>query len=459
MKHLNYITRFLLTCILFPVFSIAFAGKSPLPTSFQPGKIINPVVCDADASQTYAVYIPARGNKAALPVIYMFDPHADGALPLTKYKHLADEYGFILVGSNNSKNGNDWQTTGSIWKKLFADTQKKLKINGNRIYTCGFSGGAKVAGYVAIEYPAVKGVIANGAGLPDGVEAGNFGFSFTGVAGEGDMNMAVLLNFCNSLDNTATRHRMLLFNGKHEWAPAATINIAFMGLEFDGMRQGLLPKNDSLISLYITQSRQRITSLSQSKQLIKAKEECDIAASFLTGLSNESTWFDQQAGAIRAKPLYQNQLKQQQALLNKEQQLEAGYMQQFQQGSMDYWTTTISGLQKQAAAKTIESPMYQRLLAWLSLAFYSVSNQLINSNQNAAARHFVDLYKIADPTNSEAWYFSAILNARSAMPQSAQSDLLKAASCGFNDKGRLEQQPEFKQLKLNLAVVENKMMK
>jgi poly(3-hydroxybutyrate) depolymerase len=106
-------------------------------------------------------------------------------LPLKKYKTLADAYNFILIGSNNSKNGNDWQTTEIIWRALFNDTQSKLALNKNRIYVCGFSGGAKVASYIALHHNEVKAVIAGGAGLPDQTPAGNFSFSFTGIAGKG----------------------------------------------------------------------------------------------------------------------------------------------------------------------------------------------------------------------------------------------------------------------------------
>lgn len=90
--------------------------------------------------------------------------------------------------------------------------------------------------------------------------------------------------------------------------------------------------------------------------------------------------------------------------------------------------------------------MYQRLMAYLSLAFYSISNQMITGNDNANARRFVELYKQADPTNSEAWYFSAILDVREGKPHEAEADLLKADGYGFRDKGRLEQQPEFQGL-------------
>ena len=436
---------------------LPFSGKATAPVTLEAGKITNPVICQADASQSYAVYIPAKGNADALPVIYFFDSHGNGALPLTKYKTLADEYGFILVGSNNSKNGNDWPATGNIWQQLYNDTQKRLKINGNRLYTCGFSGGAKVASYVALKSGIIKSVIANGAGLPDGTAAGNFTFSFTAITGSGDMNMTELVTLNNQLDNTTTRHRILIFDGIHEWAPAATMGLAFGSLQLDAMQLAILAKNDAYINGYVAQSKQRFNTCYQANQLIKAAQECTFSINVLGGLTGEIAWFKQKAAGLATNTAYRQQQQQQQTILTNEQGFKTTYMQQFEQGDMAYWQKTVHSLQIQATAKTAEGAMYQRLLAWLSLAFYSISNQLINGNQNVQARHFVNLYQLVDATNSEAWYFSAILNARDKQARAAENDLVKATVCGFNDKARMEGQPEFKQPGIDLKNVEAKM--
>src|SRR5689334_578065 len=232
-----------------------------VPDSFEVGKVIPNVTCKTDAAQSYALYIPSKGNKELLPVIYFFDPHADGSLPLNKYKALADEYNFIFIGSNNSKNGNDWSTTENIWSTLFSDTQKRLKINSNRIYTCGFSGGAKVASYVALNHSGIKGVIVGGAGLPDETPANNFNFTFTEIVGEGDMNMTDLVQLNNELDRTQTKHRIIFFDGKHEWSPENIMSIAFEGLQFDAMREKLITQNNSFINNYIVKSKTRINNL------------------------------------------------------------------------------------------------------------------------------------------------------------------------------------------------------
>jgi pimeloyl-ACP methyl ester carboxylesterase len=424
-----------MSVLLYALFALHAAG---------PGQVIDSVICKADPTQSYALYVPAKGLKEALPIIYFFDPHADGALPVKKYKALADAYGFILAGSNNSKNGNDWSITANILRQLFDDTRRRLRIDNRRIYTCGFSGGAKVAGYSALQHPEVKGVIAGGAGLPDGTPAGDFSFSFTAIAGEGDMNLTELVGISSELDHTKTRHRIIFFDGKHEWSPVNTMGLAFAGLQFDAMRQGLIPGDNLFISTYIANSKKRWRAYNLKNQLIKASQECNLSIAFLDGVSNQVGWFRQQAAALAANRDYLAQREGQQNLLTIEQNTKAEYMQHFQQDDMNYWIATIRDLESKVSPQTGTGAMCQRLLAYLSLAFYSISNQLINGNQNNVAHHFVELYKMADPTNSEAWYFSAILDARDSQTQAAENDLVRAAALGFRDKDRLLAQPEFK---------------
>ncbi|KAA9040715.1 hypothetical protein FW778_01350 [Ginsengibacter hankyongi] len=427
--------------------------------TFETGKIITHVIYKTDPAQSYALYIPAKGNKETLPVVYFFDPHGDGSLPLDKYKALADVYNFILVGSNNSKNGNDWSTAENIWNTLFDDTQKRLKINAKRIYLCGFSGGAKVATYLALHHNEIKGVIANGAGLPEIIQAGNFNFSFTAIAGEGDLNMTDLVAIANGLEHTQTRHRIIFFNGIHEWAPDSTMNIAFEGLQLDAMQKKITPIDKEFIDNYINISKKTVDAYLKANNYLKAETECTLATNMLDGSSNDVNWFREKKVAIQNNPTYQKQSQEKQKLLATEQNLKDKYQQQFQQGDMNYWIKTIKELEAQAKATAPEGAMYQRLEAYLSLAFYSISNQLIKGNQNNDAQYFVDLYKLADPTNSEAWYFSAILDARNNNAKAAEADLLKAVSLGFADKNRLMQQPEFQQsgLTINLSEIENKM--
>jgi pimeloyl-ACP methyl ester carboxylesterase len=424
-----------------------FSDNHAVPSSdLQSGVIIDPIACKADPTQTYALYIPTKGKRSSMPIIYFFDAHGAGALPLEKYKSLAEEFGFVLIGSNNSKNGNDWSTAWYIWQQVSTDTRIRLNLHANRIYTCGFSGGAKVAGYVALRDPAVRGVIANGAGLPDGTAPGDFRFDFTALAGQGDMNMTDLVSFSDALTKTRTRHHLILFEGSHEWAPESTMRIAFAGLQLDAMEQSLIPKGNAFIDRFIAGSRRRLDLYYKSNQLVNADQEFTLSISYLDGLTDQVIWFKNKLAVLEAMEKYQKQQLERQRILAEEQKTKAEYMDRFQQQDSQYWIKTIRALQAGANIKTSKSGMDQRLLAYLSLAFYSFSNRLISSNQDDAARYFVDLYKIADPTNSEAWYLSAVLLARQKQARPAEEELLKATEFGFRDASRFHHQPEFQTL-------------
>jgi predicted esterase len=437
--------------------TIAF--NSSAADTFETGKLITRVLSKDDPAQSYALYIPAKSAKESLPVIYFFDPHGDGSLPLDKYKALADVYSFILIGSNNSKNGNDFSMAENIWNNLLDDTRKRLRINDNRIYVCGFSGGAKVATYIALNHNQVKGVIANGAGLPEITRTGNFNFSFTAIAGEGDLNMTDLVAIANALEQTQTRHRIIFFDGIHEWAPEKTMEVAFEGFQLDAMHEKLIPPDNTFINNYVSKSKSEIEEDIKANNYLKAETGCKLSINMLDGFSGYPDWFKEKDASLKSNPLYQKQLQAKQSLIATEQNLKEEYEQQFQQGNMNYWIKTINDIDAKSKSATPAGAMYKRLKAYLSLAFYSISNQLIKGNGNADAKNFVNLYKMIDPANSEAWYLSAILNARGNNAKAAKEDLLKAIVNGFNDKSRLVQQPEFQKIEsqIDLNEIESKM--
>ncbi len=76
------------------------------------GVVIDSVICSDDSSQIYAIYLPSKYDTSKKwPVIYFFDPHGVGNLPVILYKDLAEKYGFIIAGTYNSKNGTPFETS------------------------------------------------------------------------------------------------------------------------------------------------------------------------------------------------------------------------------------------------------------------------------------------------------------------------------------------------------------
>ena len=70
------------------------------------GQIIDEVKCQADASQTYALYLPSGYSPdRKWSVILAFDARGRGRVPVVQFQAAAEKYGYIVAGSNNSRNG------------------------------------------------------------------------------------------------------------------------------------------------------------------------------------------------------------------------------------------------------------------------------------------------------------------------------------------------------------------
>jgi hypothetical protein len=121
------------------------------------------------------------------------------------------------------------------------------------------------------------------------------------------MNMTDLVSLNNALDKTQTRHRIILFDGKHEWAPENTMSTAFAGLQFDAMHDRTIPKNDSLIKVFTTNSKNRIDIATNKNDWIQASNECMLSISMLDGVA-DAGWFKEKNNSIINNAVYKNQL-------------------------------------------------------------------------------------------------------------------------------------------------------
>ncbi len=204
-------------------------NKKPEPVpeaKFQAGKIYA-ASCDDAQSNSYSVYLPSGYDTAkTFPVIYFFDPHGKGNLPVEKYKSLADEFGIILIGSNDTKNGIAWKNASEAAKQLFADTKQKFKINETKKFTCGFSGGARIAFNLALINKSVSGVISCSAGFPARAAQIRKDFIYVGIAGKEDMNLTEVYDAAENLKESELRHLITYFDGPHEWCPMETMSAA-----------------------------------------------------------------------------------------------------------------------------------------------------------------------------------------------------------------------------------------
>ena len=129
------------------------------------GQIIDEVQCAADASQHYALYLPSNFTPLRKwPVILAYDAGGRGRRGVERYIDAAEKYGYIVAGSNNSRNG-PWDVSLQAAQAMTADVEKRFTIDPKRVYTAGMSGGARVAMKLAMDSGTIAGVFASSAGV------------------------------------------------------------------------------------------------------------------------------------------------------------------------------------------------------------------------------------------------------------------------------------------------------
>ena len=185
----------------------------------QPGAITDPIVTAKDAKQSYALYLPSTyTSKRQWPVLFVFDPDAQGKRAAEVFREAAERYGYIVAASNNSKNG-PRRDQAEAALAMMADVQQRFPLDGKRIYAAGFSGGARMAGLVGfLCHGCVRAVIACGAGFPDNLSADKKkqlpAYFFT--VGEYDFNYFDVMDSARALQAPAV---VAVFDGVHQWPP------------------------------------------------------------------------------------------------------------------------------------------------------------------------------------------------------------------------------------------------
>jgi|SRR5579871_684782 len=209
------------------------------------GQIIDSLKCLADASQSYALYLPSNYSPdRKWNVILAFDPGGRGRRPVERYQAAAEKYGYILAGSNNSRNG-PWDVSLSASQAMWADVAKRFSINPQRVYTAGHSGGSRVAMRIALDNPRkIAGVFAHSAAFPDEPQT-SLGFPVFGTAGTEDFNYLEMREFDNYVTSA---HRVVIFEGGHSWPPGDLAVAAVEWMEVQAMKSGKRPQDKQLMA-------------------------------------------------------------------------------------------------------------------------------------------------------------------------------------------------------------------
>ena len=269
------------------------ACSEELPT----GRIIDDVKCSADPSQSYALYLPSHYSpNRARAVIFALDPAARGRLPVTRFQPGAENYDYIVAGSNNSRNGS-WETSLAAVQAMVADVTQRFAIDRKQMYLAGFSGGARVAMQVALSTPQIAGVIASSAGFPDSTPRKSVPFVIFATAGTEDFNYIEMRRLDRAL---TTPHHLAVFEGGHGWPPNELAGEAIEWLEIQAMKSGRRTADPAIVDRAF--ARRIAQTNAQTNELDTSRALQALAADF-EGLRDVTNFADRLASMRRQKPV------------------------------------------------------------------------------------------------------------------------------------------------------------
>ncbi|MFN8060783.1 MAG: hypothetical protein U0Q12_16625 [Vicinamibacterales bacterium] len=247
------------------------------------GVIVDDVKCAGDASQSYAVYVPSGYTPEKLwNLLIAFHPGARGRLMVEKYAAAAERYGYIVAGSNTSRNGS-WDVAIAAVRAMSGDLGQRFSVDAERLYVTGLSGGARVAMQVALGRNNIAGVIASSAGFPDSQPRSSVSFAVFGTAGTEDFNYGEMRRLDRKLTSP---HHLAIFEGGHTLPPDAVAVEAIEWMELQAMRSGRRDRDEALIDLLLDKRAARVASVVDAAETVHALE--GLVADF-EGLRDVST--------------------------------------------------------------------------------------------------------------------------------------------------------------------------
>jgi poly(3-hydroxybutyrate) depolymerase len=261
-------------------------SQEPLPK----GQVIDRVICSKTPEQTYALYLPSTYDPARKwPILYAFDPGARGKIPVTQFKDAAEKYGWIVVGSNNSRN-RPAQSSVDAWTAITADVAERFNLDARRAYATGFSGGARMALFFAARCnDCLAGVIAGGAGFPSTIAPdASMHFSIFAVAGYDDFNFAEVLTLDEPLTKVGIAHRIHTFEGRHEWFSSAVANEAVEWMEIQAIKAGRRARDEEFIEAAWQNGLSKARSLESAKKTYEAFQAYRSLVDTFSGLHSVS---------------------------------------------------------------------------------------------------------------------------------------------------------------------------
>ena len=402
-----------------------------------PGIVIDTLMCMDDPSESYSIYLPTSYNKQKeWPVLIGFEPAARGSLPVNKYHEFAEKYGFILLCSNNTKNG-PWEPNINSANKMINDIFKRFNINKNRVYTYGFSGGGRLAAQYAMNNSNVKGIIDCGAGFPNSKMINtSFKFKFIGIIGLNDANYAELFMTKIKLDHLGMNNNIIYYEGDHGWPPKNEFERAIISLLIENQNQ-----NTDINDFYI-KNRKYISDIKDTTDIFILENYYDLLSQIEDKLDLDKIFRKKRNSLIESSG-YKNLIFLEKESIKIEREIQKDIINEFsnieyypEQFDIGLWNQKIKEIEKFLEKKKITKRSEVRLKNFVSMN--ANGGYYFSSESNIKSKHcYIDVLILLYPQSYNLQYVKSKLYAKTGDIKLCLKHLKKAIELGFNEKNQI----------------------
>jgi predicted esterase len=436
-------------------------GAARESQSLPAGVIVLSVIVSKQPEQSYALYLPsAYSTEKRWPIVYSFDPGARGSMPVELMKEAAERYGYIVAGSNNSRNGS-WKIEAEAADAMVRDTHARLSIDDRRVYLAGFSGGARTAAHIAQICKCAAGVFLHGAGFhPLAFSSKETPFVVFSAVGTYDFNYPELVHTDEELETMKYAHFWRSFEGPHQWAPEEVMDEAFAWFRLQAMKSGRESLDDAFVAFQATRETERARALEQSGNLYAARKEYRQAAEMLAGLA-ENAALQARADALEKDKAVRDGAKREKQELADQEQLsgeissEMASLSENQANRVELRNAVeqqLVALRRRAENEKHEGKLrvQKRALAGLVVQAMETGMERLEKRDVSRARDYFELASTGDPDSMWVLDNLAIARAMDGDRKGALDALRRAKSLSKNPSRFaewLEEEPAFAKLR------------
>jgi hypothetical protein len=432
--------------------AIVSAGRAQ-PTA-QPGRLTEGLACPSDPSQTYTIYLPSTYTATRTwPVLFVFDPGGRGARAAEVFRDAAEKYGWIVVGSENSRNG-PWEPTRRAVTAMWPAVMQGYAVNRDRVYAGGHSGGASVAWTLASETGQIAGVIGSGEPNPP-PESKVGGFAWFGTAGHADFNFIEVRTIDARVARAGAPHRVEHFDGGHQWLPAPLTIAALGWLEVVAMKQKRRPTDAALAAAILAGDMARARDLESAGLVTEAHRTYTAIVETFGGLVDAGE-AAAKIKALEASDQFRKARRDEQRSDDRERarvETLVGFMSRLASADPDTMaalgrTLNLPDLQKAARGTGYEADSARRSLDTIFMQTAGdLPRQFEQQKEYARAAVALDVAAEIHPDRPRVWVDLAAARAQSGAKSAAIEALQKAIGAGYTDKAALASDPRFASLR------------